>query len=283
MVACACMQTLSQIRAILAERGLRPKKRLGQHFLHDKNQLAKLVEAAQIQPGEVVLEVGPGTGTLTEALLERSAEIIVCEIDHNLASIIADRFGGQVRLVVGDCLQHHRSLSPDLSEALHGQPFKLVSNLPFQVASSLMCVLLIDNPLCRAQFITIQKEVADRLMAKPRTKEYGPLTIIVGALSTVQHLATLTPTCFWPAPKVSSAMFAIRPRPDHGLDDPGGFARFTTELFTKRRKQLGRILGHNMSSLPTGVTADLRPEALTIEQIVALWRCCRPNHTGPAG
>ncbi len=117
------MQTLSEIRALLAERGLRPRRALGQHFLHDKNQIEKLVANARIEPGEVVLEVGPGTGTLTEALLERGGDVVACEIDRGLASIIADRFGPRVRLIEGDCLGRGRSLSPAVSAALSGRAF----------------------------------------------------------------------------------------------------------------------------------------------------------------
>ncbi len=169
------MQTLSEIRSILAERGLRPKRRLGQHFLHDKNILAKLVDAAKLQDGELVLEIGSGTGTLTEALIEAGAEVVTCEIDSELASIIEDRFSDCVRLIRSDCLDAHRRLNPQIVDALGDQPFKLVANLPFQIASPLMCALLIDHPTCTGQFVTIQKEVADRLLAKPGTKAYGPL------------------------------------------------------------------------------------------------------------
>ncbi|MHC4966559.1 MAG: 16S rRNA (adenine(1518)-N(6)/adenine(1519)-N(6))-dimethyltransferase RsmA [Planctomycetota bacterium] len=251
------MQTLSEIRAILAERGLQPRPRLGQHFLHDKNQLRRLVEAAQVKPGDLVLEVGPGTGTLTEALLEAGAEVVACEIDAGLASVIADRLGGRVRLVEGDCLDRGRSLNPALIEALADRPFMLVANLPYQVASTLMGALLVRHPQCRGQFVTIQKEVADRLRARPSTK---------------RRIANVAPSCFWPQPKVTSSMFALRPRADHGLEDPAALSEFVTKLFAARRKQLGTILGRAASTWPEGVTADLRPEALTVEQIVALWK-----------
>jgi len=98
------MQTLSEIRALLAERGLRPRHRLGQNFLHDKNQITRLVDAADVGSGDLVLEVGPGTGALTEALLERGAEIVACEIDRDLAGILRDRLGDRISLVEGDCL-----------------------------------------------------------------------------------------------------------------------------------------------------------------------------------
>jgi len=266
------MQTLREIRAILAERGLSPRHRLGQHFLHDKNQLLRLVAAAQLEPGDLVLEVGPGTGTLTEALLEAEAEVVVCEIDAGLASVIADRLGGRVKLVEGDCLGRGRNLNPALIEALADRPFTLVANLPYQVASTLMGVLLVRHPRCRGQFVTIQKEVADRLRARPGTKDFGALTVVVQALADTTRIANVAPSCFWPQPKVTSSMFALRPRADHGIEDPAALGEFVTRLFSARRKQLGTILGRAATPWPEGVTADLRPEALTVGQIVELWR-----------
>ncbi len=269
------MQTLSEIRALLAERGLRPRRALGQHFLHDKNQIEKLVANARIEPGEVVLEVGPGTGTLTEALLEGGGDVVACEIDRGLASIIADRFGPRVRLIEGDCLGRGRSLSPAVCAALSGKAFKLVSNLPYQVAGSLICAVLIDHPECSEAFVTVQKEVADRLLAEPGTKAYGALSVTVRALSQVRRLAVLEPTCFWPVPKVRSTMCAIRRRLDHGIEDPAALSEFVTGLFTKRRKQLGGTFGRQRVNWPPGVTAQMRPDALSVEQAVALWRVVR--------
>ncbi len=273
------MQTISQIRTLLAERGLRPKHRLGQNFLHDQNQLRKLIDAAGISAGDLVLEVGPGTGTLTEALLEAEAEVIACEIDVELAGLISDRLGDRITLVHADCLARGRMLNPEIVEKIDGRSFKLVANLPYQVASPLIATLLINHRECAGQFVTIQKEVAERLLAAPGNKEYGPLGIIVQALAEVKRIGNIPPTCFWPQPKVTSAMVSIGPRmgprmgprEDHGLEDPGAFARFITDLFSKRRKQLGTVFGRDRE-WPDGVTAEMRPEALTIEQLVGLWR-----------
>jgi len=279
------VQTLSEIRQLLAERGLRPKHRLGQNFLHDHNQLRRLLDAARVTSGDLVLEVGPGTGTLTEALLQRGADVIACELDPDMAGIVRDRIEqvvpgcGRFTLIVGDALGKHRRLNAPLAEAIGERPFKLVANLPYQIASPLIGTLLIEHPRAMGQFVTIQREVADRLTAVPSTKAYGSLGVIVQALAKVERLAVLSPSCFWPEPEVTSAMAAIVPRPD-ALARFGGlqreFARFVTGLFTKRRKQLGSIIGRGHPAWPQlsvhGISPDLRPEQLAIEQMVALWQ-----------
>ena len=273
------MQTLSEIRELLAQRGLRPKHRLGQNFLHDKNQLAKLIEAADIRPGDLVLEVGSGTGTLTEELLKRSAEVIACEVDRDLAGILKERFGHRLTLIVDDCLEGERTLNGQLTQAIGGRRFKLVANLPYQIASALISALLLDHPNCTGQYVTIQKEAADRLAAKPSTKAYGALSIIVQAFADVRRISTLSRGCFWPPPDVTSAMVAITPKSAAEIGDGKYFARrefaaFVVKLFTKRRKQLGTTFGRGKSNWPAGVTSDLRPEALTVPQIVELWHAC---------
>lgn len=295
------MQTLSEIRQLLADRGLRPRKRFGQNFLHDHNQILKLVDASGINTGDLVLEVGPGTGALTEALLDRRANIVACEIDRDLAAMLNERFGERISLIIGDCLKGQRELSDELIAEIGDRRFKLVANLPYQIASPFMAALLMDHPNCVGQFVTIQKEVADRLSARPSSKEYGPLSIIVQAFADVHRIGTLSPTCFWPSPEVTSAMVAIIPHSSkgqdaasdesgqaagrrarkagvphiHSSDDRRAFARFITELFSKRRKQLGTILGRDRANWPPGVTSELRPEALTVDQLIELWRSTR--------
>lgn len=265
------MQTLSEIRALLASRGLRPRRRFGQNFLHDQNLLRRLVDAAGIAPGDLVLEIGPGTGTLTEALLERGAEVVACEIDRDLAELVADRLGDRITLLRGDCLEKGRKLAADVRAALGDRPFRLVANLPYQVASPLMSALLIDHPGCLGQYVTIQREVADRLLAGPGTKAWGPLGVIVQALAEVERLANLPPTCFWPAPQVTSAMASIRPRATPATADPAAFAPFVVGLFGQRRKQLGSILGRDVVAA-AGLDPEHRPERLTPEELERLRR-----------
>ena len=166
-----------------------------------------------------------------------------------------------------------------------------MANLPYQIASPLISTLLVDHPppACVGQFVTIQREVADRLMAEPGPKEYGALTIIVRSLAEVRRISTLSPSCFWPPPEVTSAMVEITPREEGGhlcggSHSGGGgeiardFARFVTDLFTKRRKQLGTILGRDRAGWPAGLPVDVRPEALAPQQVIELWRALgRPD------
>lgn len=273
------MQTLSEIRALLESRGLRPKHRFGQNFLHDKNQLARLVRAAEVSPGDLALEVGPGTGTLTETLLEAGAEVIACEIDRDLAALIRDRLGGRITLIEGDCLDGKHALNRALLDAINGRPFKLIANLPYQAASPLMMNLAVDTPHCRGQFVTIQREVADRLLASPGSKQYGPLGIVLQVTSELERLATLSPGCFWPAPQVTSAMIAIRPRKVPLVDDVRAFSAFVSRVFQQRRKQLRAIL-REVIEFPEGVDPTARPEQLSIEQLIELFQSAKPQAAG---
>lgn len=270
------MQSLSEIKAILTERGLRPRHRFGQNFLVEPVHLRRLLEAASISKGDTVLEVGPGTGTLTEELLACGAEVVASEIDRDLASILRDRFGASIELVEGDILSAKRSISSAVLEAIGGREFRLVANLPYQIASPLLAILAGDA-LCRGCFVTVQREVADRLGASAGSADYGPLSVVVQARFEVSRLADLPPGCFWPPPKVTSAMVAMNPReePAVPLSDLDAFGRFVQSIFGKRRKQLGSIVGRS-TPLPTSVDPAARPESLSIEQWVSLWES-RPH------
>lgn len=272
-------QTLTEIREELAARGIRPKHKFGQNFLHDHNQLRKLLAAAAPAPGELVLEVGPGTGTLTETMLDAGCEVVACELDRDMAEIVrmrnAHRLGkgaGRVTLVEADCLDGKHALGAGLLEALGGRPFVLVANLPYQAATPLMATLLERHPECRGQFVTIQREVGDRLMAEAGSDAYGPISVTMTLLAEVEQIAVLAPGCFWPAPKVTSAMIAIRPRTGARAADPwSDFSSFVQRVFGRRRKQLGAILGRD-AVLAAGFDPVRRPETLTPAEWIALWK-----------
>lgn len=277
------MQTLSEIRALLEENGLAPNKALGQNFLIDQNLIRRLVEASGVGARDLVLEVGPGTGALTDALLERGAETIACELDAGLADLLTRRYerqieSGQFRLIRGDCLASKAEMNPGIEQALAGRAFRLVANLPYGAASPLMAILATRHApslapaagraACLGQFVTIQREVGARLRAAPGESEYGELGVLAQAMCEVKRLATLAPECFWPRPKVTSEMVALVPRAEPLTRDPDRLAALCRRLFTKRRKQLGTILGRE--AIPAWLDATRRPESLTVQEFVRL-------------
>lgn len=269
------MQPLSEIRHLLESHGLSPKKSLGQNFLIDHNLIRKLVDASAVTAGDLVLEVGPGTGTLTEELLTRGCHVIACELDSGLAALNRERLGNhpdfanRFTLIEADCLENKRELSHAITDALAGRPFTLVANLPYSAATPLMLTLLISVPTCRSMHVTIQREVADRLIAAPGTDAYGQISILAAALASVRHIATLPKECFWPRPDVTSAMISITRRPDPLTNDPAALAEFTQRAFAQRRKQLGSVLGRDFP-WPSGINPQTRAEALSVDDMIRL-------------
>jgi 16S rRNA (adenine1518-N6/adenine1519-N6)-dimethyltransferase len=272
-------QTLEEIRATLDVYACSPKKSLGQNFLIDRNLVAKLVTEAGVGEGDLVLEVGPGTGTLTGELLGRGCTVIACELDDGLARANRERFGEHpaFTLVHGDCLARKRELAHAVSEVIGDRPFALVANLPYQAATPLMLTLLADHPGCGVMAVTIQKEVADRLMAAPGSKAYGSISVVAQAGGRVTRIANLPNECFWPRPNVTSAMVRIVRRNDPLTPNLRGLAEFCQRTFAGRRKQLSGLLkglGVSPESWPENIAPTDRIEALSPERIVALASAC---------
>lgn len=282
------MQTLAEIKQLLESHGLRPKRSLGQNFLIDHNLIRRLVDAAGVSSGDLVLEVGPGTGTMTEELLRRGCRVVACELDDHLAGLLPHTMSerapeGVLRLVHGDCLHDKRTLAPAIVAALEaaaGRPepqFSLVANLPYGAATPLMTTLLLHHPNCLRLAVTVQKEVADRLLAAPGTKDYGALAVIGQCLASVERVATAPPACFWPRPEVTSSMVLLSRRAEPLTRDPEGLSKLCRRLFAQRRKQLGSLLGReidwaSIARRPgcSGVLPAARAEQLSPAAIIAL-------------
>ena len=283
-------QSKHQIEALLAEAGSHPRHRFGQNFMIDQNLVRLVAEAGRAERGDLVIEVGPGTGTLTEELLERSDEVVVVEIDRDLAALLRRRFGDRpnFRLVEGDALAGKHELNAELAAAVHsaagrGRRAKLVANLPYNIASPLVIGLLIEGVELLA--FTVQKEVADRLRAAAGSEAYGPLTVIVQLMAGVEVLRTLPPQAFWPAPKIDSSLVRLTRNDQLGpLARP--FGQFVHTLFSFRRKTLRRALtqgGFDADALlaATGFDAQLRPEMFTPGQFLQLFRAASGSGGGP--
>jgi 16S rRNA (adenine1518-N6/adenine1519-N6)-dimethyltransferase len=211
------MQTKHQIRQLLSSAGIRPNRRRGQHFLIDLNLMRLLVDSANIQEDDVVLEVGCGTGSMTGLLAQKAGRVIAIELDRNLSEIARKQLEGTKNIILlnADVLESKYTLNPALVDALalarkqYRGRMLLVSNLPYDAASSLMMNLLTGPTIADAMYVTVQKEVADRMTAAPACKNYGVLSILVGATGEVKTIKTLKPAVFWPQPKVDSAMVAF--------------------------------------------------------------------------
>lgn len=280
------MQTLSEIKDLLSMAGHGPKKALGQNFLFDHNLINKLIDASGVRAGELVLEVGPGTGALTVAMLERGVRVIAVELDSGLAGVLQGtlcaQYPHQMTLIEGDCLATKRSMNVQTVGALGDEPFRLVANLPYHAATPLMIALMTRHPRCSGMFVTIQREVAQRFAASVGSKIYGTAGVIAQSLGRVEHIATLPPTCFWPRPEVTSAMMGWH-RDDHPIagENPQWWPEMsdlTQKLFMSRRKKISfaiKKLAPGFDRYPESVSADARVDELCPMQIDAL---CRSVH-----
>lgn len=276
-------QTKHQIEALLSAAGASPRQQFGQNFMIDQNLVRAVADAGRLAPGDSVIEVGPGTGTLTEELLQRAGQVVAIEIDRNLAKLLRKTFGDRAnfQLIEGDALAGKHELNPaviaSIAEARQaGRTVKLVANLPYSAASPLVIEMLIAGVELLA--FTVQKEVAQRLEAKAGTAEYGPLSVMAQMLSRVEVLRRLPPQAFWPPPKIESALVRLT-RADRLGPRARGFSQFVHALFSFRRKTLRRALaqaGYEAETIlsATGFDGSQRGEQFAPESLVALFDAC---------
>jgi 16S rRNA (adenine1518-N6/adenine1519-N6)-dimethyltransferase len=258
---------LPPLRDSLAAAGLMARKSFGQHFLLDLNITRKIVRLAQVQPGDLVVEVGPGPGGLTRALLEAGATVIAIEKDRRFLPLLdelAAHADGRLRVVAGDALEP----PPD---ALPGAA-AIVANLPYNVATPLLIGWLTGPP--RAMTLMFQKEVAERIVAAPGRKDYGRLSVITQALSDAAIVMELPAQAFTPPPKVASAVVRLTPKP--GRPPPAlieALQRVTAAAFGQRRKMLRsslRALGGEALLASVGIDGSRRAEELSVAEFLAL-------------
>jgi len=294
-------QTVTFLRERFAEIGIQPDSRRGQNFLIDLNLLRLLADAAQLDRRDVVLEVGTGTGALTELSAERAGAVVSVEVDrhlHQLASELLIDFDN-VTLLQIDALRNknslHRRVIETVAERMQTVPearLKLVANLPYCIATPIISNLLSSEIRPATMTATIQKELADRIVARPGNRDYGSLSIWIQAQCHVEIVRDLAPTVFWPRPKVHSSILQIvvdeslRRR----LPDPHYFHQFVRAMFIHRRKFLRANLvaamkRHLDKSEVDQVLADsefgpdVRSEQVDVETMIAF--CERVRRRAP--
>lgn len=275
----------SVTKAVLERHGFTFKKSFGQNFLTDTNILQKIVDTAEIDDQVNVIEIGPGIGALTEFLAERAAQVMAFEIDHRLVPILADTLRDFDNVTVAnedilkvDLAQHIQNFkNPDL-------PIKVVANLPYYITTPIL-MHLIESGIPFSEFVVMmQKEVADRISAKPNTKAYGSLSIAVQYYMTAKVAFIVPRTVFVPAPNVDSAILKMvrRPEPAVAVEDEKFFFKVSKASFTHRRKTLWNNLTGYFGKTDeikdkltkaldqAGLSPSVRGEALGLEEFASL-------------
>lgn len=261
---------------IIKRFNLHMSKKLGQNFLIDPAVVQDIVYAADIEPGETVLEVGPGIGTLTQGLAEAQAQVVAVELDSRLSEILAHTLEGyeNVRIVNGDILK------VDIAALTGGKPFKVVANLPYYITTPIIMALL-ERRLPVTRLVTmVQREVAERMAAQPGGKDYGALSVAVQYYTEPEMVAEVPPQSFIPAPAVDSVVICckVRPQPAVAVTDERLFFRVVKAAFSQRRKTLQNALktmGIGKEAIAaalseSGIDGTRRGETLSLQEFASL-------------
>ncbi len=228
----------SQVREVLDRHGFTFSKGLGQNFLIDGNIVRKIVRSADIGKDDYVLEIGPGMGTLTEELALNAKKVIALEIDERLRPVLAETLDpyDNVEVIYGDVLK--LPLREIIEDKCGGQPVKVVANLPYYVTTPIIGRLIEENLPLKSISVMVQKEVADRMVAKPHTKDYGSLTLFVGFYTEPQIMMKVPKTVFMPQPKIDSSVIRLNVKKDLPDTNRDSYFKLVRAAFSKRRKTL---------------------------------------------
>lgn len=296
------MQTKKQIQTLLESAGISPKKSLGQHYLIDLNLIRLLLSEAEVRSSDTVLEVGCGTGALTEEIAEKAGRCVAVELDRAMANIAESRLAkfGNTDILKTDILVSKHSLNTEVTKLLaqYRKEYKgrllLVSNLPYNIATALM-INLIKHPFrIDAMYVTIQKEVAQRMTSKPGSGHYGPLSILLNATGEMNLIRTLNPAVFWPRPRVESAIASYRRSQEKvdKIENINVLSDIVHFFMSHRRKMLKSCVklpdSHKLkiNNWPdifkkASIDPTLRPEQLSPQNYVLLANMChRMINTG---
>lgn len=272
----------AEIRELAAQHGITPTKKLGQNFVHDAGTVRRIVSRSGVQPGESVLEVGPGLGSLTLGLLEAGVRVVAVELDRALAEALP----GTVLRKDPEWAERLTVINRDATEIkaqdLPQPPAALVANLPYNVAVPILLTLLRDVPTLRSALVMVQKEVADRLVAERGSKTYGAPTVKLAWYGRSERAGTIGPDVFWPRPNIDSGLVRFT-----AFDEPLGNEELRAATFhlidaafEQRRKMIRSSLKPVISDpealaeilAEAEVDSQARPEALGVEQFLSIAR-----------
>ncbi len=257
-----------------------PRKRLGQHFLRDPRVISKIVASLQIEPHDLIIEVGCGDGALTRELAPKAGTLIGIELDTHLFTLLTEISSKSTHFLNQDIL------TVDLDElrrsvGLPAKRAKIVGNLPYYISSPILEWLGQNSSVVQDATIMLQSEVADRLLASPGSKDYGVLTLLTQYFFEIKRLFDVSPKSFRPVPKVRSSIVRLVPQITQWVqvDEQLGLFRFIKRSFSQRRKTLRNCLGKNVDPgalrlelTRLGLSVDYRGEALSLQEFVALFK-----------
>jgi 16S rRNA (adenine1518-N6/adenine1519-N6)-dimethyltransferase len=260
-----------------------PKKRLGQHFLHDDGIISMIVQAVDPKPGDRLVEIGPGQGAITFPLLERHGALTVIEFDRDLIEPLTQAASGRGEFTI----IHRDVLEVDFTALAAGAMLRLVGNLPYNLSSPILFHALDHADVVRDMHFMLQKEVVDRMAAGPGSKTYGRLGVMLQAYCRVTPLFDVPPGAFHPPPKVDSAVVRLVPRPadEIAVEDRAMFSRVVRDAFGQRRKTLRNALSNIAAAeqiAEGGVDPGLRAEQVPVHAFVGLANALARAEPAPA-
>jgi len=259
-----------------------PRKSLGQNFLQDPNIIAKIVASLNVQADDMVLEIGPGRGALTELILPLANHFHLVEYDRDLVTYWQDRATTASNLSVhnADILQF------DVAQILNTQSIKVIGNLPYNISSPVLFHLMRYADHISSQVVMLQKEVVQRMAAEPGGKNYGRLSVMLQQRYDIEYLFTVPPGAFFPPPKVESAIARLTPLRHiaHPVANAGGFESLVKQAFSQRRKTLRNTLKGLLTSEQiesVGINPSARAETLSVADFTALANCVKTGLESP--
>ena len=250
---------------------LKPKKSLGQNFLHDKNIINKIIYASNIDSNDEILEVGPGTGNLTEFIISQNPKKIdVIEKDQNLASILLKKFSNKINVITKDILTLP-------VEFYSGRKFLVLGNLPYNISTKILSAWCLNNKLCVSKMILMfQKEVGERIIADVNSKDYSRITILSKWKFNIRKVTDVKPNSFFPKPKVHSTILEFIPKKKlHKIKDPRNLEKITKVFFSQRRKMIKKPINILFNNLKFdykkfNISPSDRPQNISVDKYLKI-------------